>query len=77
QDAARRLQPEGAVYHNMSEDDVRRLLSHPASMVGSDGLPIDPLPHPRLWGAFPLVLGYYCRDERLISLEDAVRKMTA
>lgn len=77
QDAARRLQPAGAVYHNMSEDDVRRILSHPATMVGSDGLPNDPLPHPRLWGAFPRVLGYYARDERLISLEDAVRKMTA
>ncbi|MET5115889.1 amidohydrolase family protein, partial [Burkholderia pseudomallei] len=36
-----------------------------------------PLPHPRLWGAFPRVLGYYARDERRMSLEDAVRKMTA
>ncbi|AOJ69961.1 MULTISPECIES: N-acyl-D-amino-acid deacylase family protein [Burkholderia] len=77
QDAARRLQPAGAVYHNMSEDDVRRILSHPATMVGSDGLPNDPLPHPRLWGAFPRVLGHYARDERLIPLEEAVRKMTS
>lgn len=77
QEAARRLQPAGAVYHNMSEDDVRRILSHPATMVGSDGLPNDPLPHPRLWGAFPRVLGYYARDEQLISLEEAVRKMTS
>lgn len=45
--------------------------------VGSDGLPNDPLPHPRLWGAFPRVLGYYARDEQLISLEEAVRKMTS
>ncbi|WP_244814473.1 amidohydrolase family protein [Caballeronia sp. Lep1P3] len=77
QDAARRLQPAGAVYHNMSEDDVRRILSHPATMVGSDGLPNDPLPHPRLWGAFPRVLGHYARDTALITLEEAVRKMTS
>ncbi|SPB15188.1 D-aminoacylase [Caballeronia novacaledonica] len=77
QEAAKRLQPAGAVYHNMSEDDVRRILSHPATMVGSDGLPNDPLPHPRLWGAFPRVLGHYARDTSLISLEEAVRKMTS
>ncbi|WP_250498994.1 D-aminoacylase [Caballeronia sp. GAWG1-5s-s] len=77
QEAAKRLQPAGAVYHNMSEDDVRRILSHPATMVGSDGLPNDPLPHPRLWGAFPRVLGHYARDTALIALEEAVRKMTS
>ncbi|WP_199541727.1 N-acyl-D-amino-acid deacylase family protein [Paraburkholderia kururiensis] len=76
-DAAKRLQPAGAVYHNMSEDDVRRILAHPASMVGSDGLPNDPLPHPRLWGAFPRVLGHYARDMALMPLEEAVRKMTS
>jgi N-acyl-D-aspartate/D-glutamate deacylase len=77
QEAGKRLQPAGAVYHNMSEDDVRRILSHPATMVGSDGLPNDPLPHPRLWGAFPRVLGHYARDAALIPLEEAVRKMTS
>ncbi|APR34540.1 N-acyl-D-amino-acid deacylase family protein [Paraburkholderia sp. SOS3] len=77
QEAATRLQPAGAVYHNMSEDDVRRILSHPATMIGSDGLPNDPLPHPRLWGAFPRVLGHYARDQQLIPLEEAVRKMTS
>ncbi len=76
QEAAKRLQLMGAVYHNMSEDAVRRILSHPATMVGSDGLPNDPLPYPRLWGAFPRVLGHYARDAALISLEEAVRKMT-
>ncbi len=45
-------------------------------MVGSDGLPNDPLPHPRLWGAFPRVLGHYARDTSLVPLEEAVRKMT-
>jgi len=56
---------------------VRRILAHPATMVGSDGLPNDPLPHPRLWGAFPRVLGHYARDVALLPLEEAIRKMTS
>lgn len=75
-EAAERLQPAGAVYHNMSEDDMRRVLSHPLSMVGSDGLPNDPHPHPRLWGTFPRVLARYSRDLDLMTLTEAVRKMT-
>jgi N-acyl-D-amino-acid deacylase len=73
---AARLMPAGAVYHCMSDDDVNRILSHPATVVGSDGLPNDPLPHPRLWGAFPRVLGYYSREQKLFSLAVAVHKMT-
>jgi N-acyl-D-amino-acid deacylase len=76
-EAARRLQPAGAVYHCMSEEDVQRILKHPASMIGSDGLPNDPHPHPRLWGTFPRVLGHYSRDLRLFPLREAVRKMTS
>ena len=75
-EAAARLQPAGAIYHNMSEEDVRRILQHPASMIGSDGLPNDPRPHPRLWGTFPRVLGYYCRDQGIFSLGQAIHKMT-
>ena len=75
-EAARRLQPAGAIYYGMAEEDVRRILRHPATMIGSDGLPNDPRPHPRLWGTFPRVLGHYCRDERLFSLEQAIHKMT-
>jgi len=75
-DAAKRLQPAGAIYHSISEADMRRILVHPATMIGSDGLPNDPRPHPRLWGTFPRVLGHYCREEKLISLPDAVYKMT-
>jgi N-acyl-D-amino-acid deacylase len=75
-DAARQLQPAGAIYYNMSEEDVRRILQHPASMIGSDGLPHDPMPHPRLWGTFPRVLGHYCREEGLFPLAQAVHKMT-
>jgi N-acyl-D-aspartate/D-glutamate deacylase len=75
-EAAARLQPAGAIYHNMSEEDVRRILQHPATMIGSDGLPNDPRPHPRLWGTFPRVLGHYCRDEGIFPLAEAVHKMT-
>lgn len=75
-DAAKQLQPAGAVYHGMSEQDVQTILAHPLTMIGSDGLPVDPLPHPRLWGAFPRVLGHYSRDLKLFDLAEAVRKMT-
>jgi N-acyl-D-aspartate/D-glutamate deacylase len=75
-EAARRLQPAGAIYHSISEEDLRRILAHPATMIGSDGLPCDPRPHPRLWGSFPRVLGHFCRDETLFSLPEAIRKMT-
>lgn len=71
------LQPAGAIYFNMHEDDVRRILSFPATMIGSDGLPHDEFPHPRLWGTFPRVLGHYARDVGLFSIEEAVRKMTS
>lgn len=74
--AARRLQPAGAVYYGMSEADVRLILAHPLSMIGSDGLPEDPFPHPRLWGAFPRVLGHFSRDLGLFPLHTAVHKMT-
>jgi N-acyl-D-aspartate/D-glutamate deacylase len=75
-EAARRVQPAGAIYHSISEEDMRRILRHPATMIGSDGLPNDPLPHPRLWGTFPRVLGRYSREEKLFSLAEAVHKMT-
>jgi N-acyl-D-amino-acid deacylase len=55
---------------------VRRVLMHPRAMVGSDGIPGTDAPHPRLWGTFPRVLGYYAREQGLFSLETAVHKMT-
>lgn len=70
------LSPAGAVYFAMHEDDVQRILAHPLTMIGSDGLAHDVVPHPRLWGTFPRVLGHYARDQRLFSLETAVHKMT-
>jgi len=75
-EAARRLMPAGAVYHGLHESDVRAILAHPLTMIGSDGLPRDPRPHPRLWGAFPRVLGHYARDQGLFPLHTAVHKMT-
>jgi N-acyl-D-amino-acid deacylase len=76
-EAADRLGPAGAIYHSISEEDMQRILRYPAIMIGSDGLPNDPLPHPRLWGTFPRVLGRYCRDLGLFSLPEAIRKMTS
>ena len=76
-EAAKRLQPAGAIYHSMSEDDVREILKHSGTMIGSDGLPNDSFPHPRLWGTFPRVLGFYSREQKLFSLGEAVRKMTS
>jgi N-acyl-D-amino-acid deacylase len=75
-EAAGRLQPAGAIYHSIAEADMQRILAHPQTMIGSDGLPHDPHPHPRLWGTFPRVLGRYCREEKLFSLEQAIHKMT-
>jgi N-acyl-D-amino-acid deacylase len=75
-EAARRLQPAGAIYFQMDEADVRRVLSSRLTMIGSDGLPHDAHPHPRLWGTFPRVIGHYARDEGLFSVETAIHKMT-
>lgn len=70
-------------YFAISEDDVRTVLKHPLVMVGSDAVGYDPFgsmgkerPHPRCYGAFPRVLSTYCREERLLTLEQAVYKMT-
>lgn len=75
-EACEKLQPAGAIYFMMNEEDVRRVLSFEHTMIGSDGLPHDLHPHPRLWGSFARVLGHYCREEKLFPLEEAVRKMT-
>lgn len=74
--AVQKLLPAGAIYFSMDEDDVQRVLAFEPSMVGSDGLPHDAAPHPRLWGTFPRVLGHYARGLGLFPLETAVHKMT-
>lgn len=74
--AVARLLPAGAIYFSMDEADVQRVLAFEHTMVGSDGLPHDAAPHPRLWGTFPRVLGHYARGLGLFPLETAVYKMT-
>ncbi len=76
EEAAGRLQPGTAVYFNLDEGDVRRVLVFEETMIGSDGIPVGDMPHPRLWGTFPRVLGHYCRDVGLFPLETAVWKMS-
>ena len=75
-EAAARLNPAGAIYFQMREDDVRRILASDRSIIGSDGIPLDAHPHPRLWGTFPRVIGRYARDLGLFSIETAIHKMT-
>jgi N-acyl-D-amino-acid deacylase len=70
------LLPAGAIYFTMDEADVQRILAFEHTMIGSDGLPHDAFPHPRLWGTFPRVLGHYSRRLNLFPLETAVYKMT-
>ena len=66
------------VIFEIDEDDMRSVLTHSRAMVGSDGIPQDGgVPHPRLLGTFPRVLGQYSRDEGLLDLPSAVRKMTS
>ena len=68
------------VFHAIGEEDLVRILRHPATMIGSDGeVPIfgRDMPHPRSYGTFARVLGVYVREKQAITLEDAVRKMTS
>lgn len=76
QEAARRLAPGVAIYFQMSEDDIRRIMAHPRVMIGSDGIP-GPNGHPRLWGSFPRVLGRYVREQGVLTLPEAIRRMTS
>ena len=76
EEAIRRLLPAGGIYFRQDESDVQRILRHSQTMVGSDGLPHDASPHPRLWGTFPRVLGHYGRLLGLFPLETAIYKMT-
>ncbi len=70
----------GMVYHGMSEDDVKRIMQEPFTMIASDSgvrQADESVPHPRGCGNNARVLGHYVRELKLISLEDAVRKMTS
>ena len=61
----------------MDEEDVRRVVADDHAMIGSDGLPSEGKPHPRLYGTMPRTIQKYVREEGVITLEDAVRKMTS
>jgi len=70
----------GMIYHGMNEDDVQRIMREPFTMVASDSgvRRIDEsVPHPRGYGNNARVLGRYVRELKLITLEDAIRKMTS
>jgi len=68
------------MFHTMSEEDVRLVMKQPWVSIASDGsainLQADGLPHPRSYSTNPRVLGYYVRDQKLLTLEEAIRKMT-
>jgi len=62
--------------HMLEETDVRDILSYERVCVGSDGL-FGGKPHPRVYGTYPRILGHYVRGENLLTMEEAVRKMTS
>ena len=66
------------IRHGMTEVDVCAAMRHEVAMIGSDGLPsVDGRPHPRLYGTFPRVLGRYVRESGVLTLPEAIRKMTS
>ncbi len=67
------------VYHGMSEDDVRFFMRYPFNMVGADGGVQDGrgMPHPRSYGTNARILARYVRDEKIVPLEEAIRRMTS
>ncbi len=79
--AARVIQQDAGtsvVIHSMNESDVQTVLSHPSTMVGSDGIPtLDGKPHPRLYNTFARVLGHYGRELGVLSMAEAIRRMTS
>ena len=72
-----------AVYFSMSEADVEFAMKQPWLGIGSDGVAVSPAmafigkPHPRFYGTFPRVLGVYVREKKVLTLPDAIRKMTS
>jgi len=70
----------GTIFHVLDEEDVKRIMAHPQTMIASDGRLNrlgDAMPHPRAYGTFPRVLGKYVREDKVLTLEQAIRKMTA
>ena len=68
------------IFHAIGEEDVERVITHPATMIASDGQVVPfglGVPHPRSYGTFARVLGVYVREKGVLTLEEAVRKMTS
>jgi N-acyl-D-amino-acid deacylase len=72
------------IMHAMDEEDVQRVMKHHLQMAGTDAWSLAPYgvlgtgkPHPRFYGTYPRILGRYVRDERLLTLEEAIRKFTS
>ena len=68
------------IFHAISEEDLQRILVHPATMIASDGeIPTfgQAVPHPRSYGTFVRVLGLYVREKKLLTLETAIQKMSS
>jgi N-acyl-D-amino-acid deacylase len=71
------------IVFSMNEEEVIEIMQHPAGMIGSDGCAVAPYGltgagkvHPRFYGTFPRVLGRYVREKQVLTLEQAVSKMT-
>jgi N-acyl-D-amino-acid deacylase len=72
----------GGVFHAMGEEDLVRILKHPVTMIASDAFPGEPtfgrdVPHPRAYGTFARVLARYVREQHVLTLEEAIRKMSS
>ena len=68
------------IFHAMDENDVVNIMKHPQTMIASDWRLVklgDGHPHPRWYGTFPRVLGQYVREKKVLSLKEALHKMTA
>jgi N-acyl-D-amino-acid deacylase len=81
EDAARKVDTDEqhraiAILDLMDEGDLQTVMRHPTTMIGSDGIPLGGKPHPRLYGTFARVLGHYARELGLLTMEDAVYRMT-
>jgi len=69
-----------AIYHAISPDDVENIMKGPNTIIASDGRITEfekGFPHPRVYGTFPRVIGHYARDKGVLSMEEAIKKMTS
>ena len=67
---------------SQGEEDIRRIMTSPYQMIGTDGVGVPNIPamgtfHPRFYGTYPRILGKYVREEKVLTLEDAIRRMTS